>query len=65
MDGVLSNTYGNKLEDGGFLRLVEGADIIALTETHVGDDTKLSIPGYVIKNQIRPKSKKAKRYSGG
>ena len=65
MDGVLSNTYGNKLEDGGFLRLVEGADVIALTETHVGDDTKLSIPGYVIKTQIRPKSKKAKRYSGG
>ena len=28
MDGVLSNTYGNKLEDGGFLRLVEGADTL-------------------------------------
>lgn len=65
MGGVLSNTCGNKLEDDGFLQLVEGADIIALTETHVGEDTRLSIPGYVVKNQIRPKSKKAKRYSGG
>ena len=64
MGGVLSNTYGNKLDDSGFLKLIEGEDIIALTETHIGKDG-LSIPGYVVRNQIRPKSKKAKRYSGG
>ncbi len=63
--GVKSDTHGNKLEDNVFLKLITGEDIIALTETHVGKDTKLSIPGYVVKNQIRPKSKKAKRFSGG
>ena len=45
--------------------MIEGEDIIALTESHVGENVKLSIPGYIIKSKIRPKSKKAKKYSGG
>ena len=65
IEGVVSNTYGNKLEDNDFLKLIEGEDIIALTETHIGEDTVLSIPGYVVKTQKRSKSKRAKRYSGG
>ena len=64
MGGVLSRTYGNKLEDSDFLELVKGEDIIALTETHIGEEI-FSIPGYVLKHQIRPKSRKAKRHSGG
>ena len=64
MGGVLSSTYGNKLEDSDFLELVKGDDIIALTETHIGEEI-FSIPGYVLKHQIRPKSRKAKRHSGG
>ena len=59
LGGIISDTYGNKLEDPDFLKLVEGEDIIALTETHIGEDVELSIPGYVIKKRVRAKSKKA------
>ena len=63
--GLISDAHGNKIEDPDFLSFVKGEDIIALTETHIGDDVKLSIPGYVIKRKVRTKSKRAKTHSGG
>ena len=36
--GIISDVHGNKLEDSEFLKLIDGEDIIALTETHVGEN---------------------------
>ena len=63
--GLISDAHGNKIEDPDFLRLVKDEDILALTETHIGEDVELSIPGYIIKRKVRKKSKKAKVHSGG
>ena len=65
IEGVMSGIYGNKLEDDGFLSLIKGHDLIALTETHASEKTKLEIPGYIVKRKTRLKSPKAKKYSGG
>lgn len=63
--GINSDNYGNKFEDPDFLKLINGEDIIAITETHIGENYKLSIPGYVVKRKVRKKSKRAKKHSGG
>ncbi len=63
--GIISDNYGNKFEDPDFLKLINGEDIIAITETHIGEHDKLSVPGYVVKRKVRKKSRKAKKYSGG
>lgn len=63
--GVISDAHGNKFEDSELLKAVEGEDLFAFTETQAGKDTELKLPGYVIKRKNRPKSLKAKRYSGG
>ena len=45
--------------------MINAYDICAFTETHCSEDAKISIDGYVVKRLTRPKSIKAKRYSGG
>ena len=65
IEGVLSETHGSKLNDEDFIAVVQGHDIVALTETHAGYDDNLEIPGYVVKSLVRPKSSRARKYSGG
>lgn len=65
IEGVISGTYGNKLEDPDFIETIRGDDLIALSETHYGLNKELRLAGYVIKKKARPKSKKAKKFSGG
>ena len=69
MEGIFSKANGNKLDDSNFLNNIIGQDVIALTETHVSEEMwksgVLKIPGYVVKRRVRPKSRKAKKYSGG
>ena len=65
IEGVNSEVYGNKFEDDGFLSIIQNYDIIGFTETHAGDEIKLDIPGYVVKRKTRPKSRRAKKFSGG
>ena len=65
IEGVVSDTYGNKITDDDLLSMVRGHDICAFTETHASDNVKLEIEGYVIKRLTRPKSSRAKKFSGG
>ena len=65
IEGYYSEAHGNKLLDDDFLTAIKGYDLIALTETHAGNNNTLEIPGYVMKSIVRPKSSKAKKYSGG
>lgn len=65
IEGICSTVHGNKLEDDEFIKTIAGQDIIGLTETHVGKGKNLKIPGYRIFKKCRPKSKNAKKFSGG
>ena len=65
IEGVESRIYGNKTEEAGFQSLVSKYYIIALTETHAGDEAKVSLPGYYTYSSIRPKHERAYKHSGG
>ena len=65
IEGVKSEVHGNKFDDDDFLTMIKGHDLVAITETHAGKDMPVDIPGYIIKQTVRPKSPKAKKYSGG
>ena len=65
IEGAVSEAHGNKMSDDDFLSIVNGHDLCAFTETHASEDTNLNIPGYVVKRKTRPKSAKARKYSGG
>ena len=45
--GLISDAHGNKIEDPDFLRLVKDEDILALTETHIGEDVELSMQIFI------------------
>ena len=65
MEGMrLSGSYP-KTEDPKFLEIVKQHDIICLTETHCGEEQKITIHGYRCFQICRAKSKKSKRYHGG
>ena len=53
------------LEDPSFTSLVDSHDICFLTKTMRKEDTKLNIDGFWDFSQIRPKTKKKGRFSGG
>ena len=55
----------NKLHDDNFLKCIEEFDIVGLVETHSDIDEVLNIPGYSAVTASRPKSKKARKSSGG
>ena len=55
--------FGIKIEN--FNKIVVGHDILALTETQCDKNTNISISGYYVFKNSRPKHKKAKRHSGG
>ena len=65
IEGVISEACGNKLADKDCLDLFQAHDIVAITETHADNDTVLELPGYIFKRIVRPKSAKARKYSGG
>ena len=44
MEGLLSKSHGNKLNDDLFASVSDGYDIIALTETHLGPDPDIHLP---------------------
>ena len=54
-----------KLEEPHFLDLVNKHDLCILCETWKKDESKLDIPGWWDFSQIRPKTKKTGRHSGG
>ena len=61
IEGIISDVYGNKLDDPDFLNVIKNDDLIALSETHYGLTKELEMAGYVIKKKARPKSKKGKK----
>ena len=65
LGGVFSKAHGNKLMDDDFIETINSQDFIAITETHVGKDKTIKIPGYKIFKKCRKKSKRAKKFSGG
>ena len=48
INGFYSRTIGTKFLDQGFIKILEGVDLLCLTETHVHSETveQLSIPGF-------------------
>ena len=64
MNGLKSKTHC-KLEDDYFVSLIDKYDIICLSETHVGPDISLTIPGYKAFKTHREKHPNAKKFSGG
>ena len=54
-----------KLDEPDFINLIASHDISFLCETWRKEDTKLNLHGLWDFSQIRPKAKKAGRYSGG
>ena len=65
IEGIFSDVHGNKLDDPDFLNATKNDDLILLSETHYGLADELKMAGYVVKNKARPKSKRAKKFSGG
>ena len=53
------------LQDPSLIDLINRHDICILTETWKKDDSKINLDGFWDFSQIRPKHKKAGRYSGG
>ena len=54
-----------KLDDPEIKEEVSGKSIVILTETHLGKDSDVSMPGYRSHFFFRKKHPKAKKYSGG
>ena len=54
-----------KMSDPLFLKQIDKLDIIALSETHCGDDDIVTLDGYNVEMSIRPKLSKARKHSGG
>ena len=65
IEGLLSKSHGNKLDDDLFASVSDGYDVIALTETHLGPDPDIHLPGYFSWHKARAKHNRAKIYSGG
>ena len=65
IEGLISKRMGSKLDDAVFHSVTKGYDVIALTETHLGNAEQVSIPGYIAWHKMRPKNDKAKKFSGG
>ena len=67
IEGLKSKIYGNKWEDPEFIKLAKKHDIIAITESQIGNDVNIEMDGYIEKRprMVRPKPKKAVKHSGG
>ena len=55
----------NKLDDSDVYNVISSVDIAMLIETHCGYSDNFHFPGYSVYNKIRPKSHRAKKFSGG
>ena len=62
---LLNGKKYNKLDDCEIQNLLQNHDIICLVETHCSYKDIISFEGYTTVSNIRPKSKKAKKHSGG
>ncbi|CAC5355916.1 unnamed protein product [Mytilus coruscus] len=62
--GGLISANLNKLTDSNFLNNITAYDIVLLTETHIGKDVNIVLPGYKYFPVCRPKSAN-NRYFGG
>ena len=65
MEGLIDNNGYSKLNDDDVRLITEKLDIVALVETHIGDDSLIQIKGYSkITSKFRKKSNN-NRYFGG
>ena len=62
---VLNNKRFSKLDVPEVIDNITKHEIICLAETHCGYDANISLEGYSTVNNVRPKSPKAKKFSGG
>ena len=66
--GYKSRQSGIKLKDPNFLSIVEDADVVSRTETHIHDEIlgNLSIPGFILRSyKNRQKNVKSGTAAGG
>ena len=63
--GINSNVYGSKCGNDIVQGILSKFDIVGLTETHANDNTDIYLPGFYVTSVTRPRSKCAKRNSGG
>ena len=54
-----------KSDDDNFTNIVKNNDILALVETHLGNDDYLNLDGFTVKHFKRLKHKNARKASGG
>ena len=59
------NGIGDKFQDDDFVNIVHKYDILFLTETWLGPDESIDVPGYYIYSQCRNKSSFINRNYGG
>jgi hypothetical protein len=55
----------SKLSDPDFLHVIKQHDIIALAETHIGENDSINVEGYKSVKLCRPLTSKINRYFGG
>lgn len=65
MEGLNVNSDGLKIEDSDFLKIVKQHDLIALAETHIGEEDKIEIEGFSCMKICRPVNKQINRHFGG
>jgi exonuclease III len=66
VNGLFNRTQDySKLEDPLFVDTLRESSIVGLVETHAGPDDQISLPGYKTVSITRPKSKLARKHSGG
>ena len=64
MHGISSKILGEKNNDPHFISIVQGYDVVALSELHT--KVNISIPGFHLKKQkFRPKKHKGPKIGGG
>ena len=65
IEGNASKEFGYKAPHPQFQSIVQGYDIIALTETHASPYMHINIPGFASYQVNRPKYAKAREHSSG
>ena len=64
MHGITSKILGEKNKDPHFIKIIQGYDVVALSELHTQNN--ISIPGFHLKKQkFRTKNHKGPKIGGG
>ncbi len=65
IDGVMSSSIGNKLQDRNVVAVLQQQDIIGLTETHCSKSDNIQLEGYTTSIANRERHPNGRKDSGG